>query len=48
MASEPYCAEAPSRKTSSLFIAMLGIMPTSTAWAPTFMAAPKCEISAER
>ena len=48
IASEPYCADAPSRKTSSLLTAMLGIIPTSTAWAPTFMAAPKCEIRAER
>ena len=48
IASEPYCADAPSRRISRRFTAILGIMPTSTAWAPTFMAAPKCDINAER
>ncbi len=48
MASEPYCDDAPSRSTSTRFIAMPGIMPMSTPCAPLPAAGAKNCTSAER
>ena len=44
MASEPYCADAPSRSTSILPIAEAGIVAISGFWVPL----PPIETSAER
>ena len=48
MASEPYCAEAPSRSTSTRFRAMAGIAPTSGPCAPLARPLPKNVIAAAR
>ena len=48
MASEPYCAEAPSRSTSKRSKAMAGMAERSGPWAPPEMPAPSNAITAAR
>ena len=48
MASDPYCAEAPSRSTSSRSTAMAGIAERSAPWAPSLMPPPRKEMTAPR
>ena len=48
MASEPYCAEAPSRSTSTCRSAMPGMAPMSGPWAPSESPPPSQVITAPR
>ena len=48
MASEPYCAEAPSRSTSTWRSAMPGMAPMSGPWAPSERPAPSQVMTAPR
>ena len=48
MASEPYCAEAPSRRTSSRSSAIAGMADRSGPWEPPEIPAPSSAITAAR
>ena len=48
IASEPYCAEAPSRRTSTWRSAMAGMTEMSGPWEPSEMPLPNQAMTAAR
>ena len=48
MASDPYCAAAPSRRTSACRIAIDGMMDKSGPWEPSAMPLPSHVMTAAR